>query len=1524
MINNIKIVGEILETQQLSRYTSEDLNLLLPEVLKENFGQSNDYIEYFVYNAGEDLLNINYFYKDFKLPTTSYLDPTSGSLPIIEIDPVKDLQNLDYSSGEFIVQYNFFNNKISNAQEAGLFIKEISADRTELRIGSTFLTNEQIEKSTLSIINEYTGSSYFVDYLANFGNNQQVIIVNVALNKVESGYEIFLKLYQPLDINIQEKSTLWIVKEKISSYSFNINLDKLITLSPNIQLRGPNFDISIPNQNNISTAYENYNSLINNTSSSYQQLLSLLTSQSIDINVNYSNFNNFSFFGSAEQRILNFYGKVKEIEDYKNNITVYTALTSSRPNLKNDLNLTTASINNIISNFDGFEYYLYFESGSLTSSIEYNITPYPKSGSNLPYTLFSTSSLSASIWLTYATASANEWDNYNSNYIVNTLPVFLKDDDNNAPYITFLDMVGHYFDNIWIFLQAVTDINLANNNLEQGVSKDLVYYVLQSLGVKLYNKYGDSNDFNFLIGNNTGSNVFDNNFTPTGSYLNNIPRKDLLAESYKRIYHNLPLLLKTKGTTYGLQTLISTFGIPNLAYSTSYDANGSASYYYITPSTGLGITSSILNVKEYGGGLKGSMLDEYNTDKIRIVSSSIVTGSVLSPYISVQNLPVSTSQFRTNDLHYVDISFSPETQIDTYASTSIATSNPTWSLDDFIGDPGYLYSSSYTALNTEKNTYYNFTASYMDYAGFTRLIQFFDNSLFKMLKDFVPARANLSTGITISSPVLERNKWSYSNPSDTSKIDPKEGTIEGPTIGSEYTTLYNDLSNNKIAYYDGNITGSSINVHSYFVSGNVNPYLFDFTNWNNGNPNESIDLYKFNYSDFNILINNVSQSRESLIRKKIEPIYAINSSLSLTGYSASYNAELQDSYLSLQSHQLSRYEGVKLTSLKYNTYTSSSYTGSDGFNQNGDISYGKTAVIDKNTNKIGLFTEIKESIYLPKRNNVILKYLVDDKGRLTELNERNKNWCEVQRTFIAGDVLDISLFNIQNNQKTTNGTKPIFDSGYSYNPILYFSSCSADPIIYFESLGESNAYTLNTINGLSPKTISGYSTNSYPVTGTPPNGNIYNIFDTVIEGASYYTTGSILNQLFPSYSIQESGNYKVNGSFTMDIFMPLGGQITWSFSMHKNNSELIKQVYNINLSTTFNATQIRNYYLSFPCSTDTSDKTIPGELVGTLTSNIPSAGFYAGDVIYAYFVDTGISSCSTINSEVLYSKNPSITMLVNYDCNSCDGLGTYSVWQSEKVLGAALYRIPNFTIDPSGRISQTFNINLSNISGLSKNDKIIPKLVLEGTTTNNYTASISAGNLTISSLATQTGYASTTCNYFDSTALSSSVVAGDRNTLTFSSGLSNFHNRDYIFAPNPIYTGSLGILASNSLYPIYKDVDYPFNIKPFDIILTYLSDGTYVESRVLSVTSSNGFVQTKLDTVMTDKQISDFQSGSYQRFLVLSRKEDETNAYVTFKKRDGSTSYGFIIPSNISSTFLDNIDTITREVKQRLINEQLL
>ena len=1127
MADNIKIIGNILNTTTVSRYSAEDTNLIATRNLQENFGGTNDYIEYFIYDAGGNLLNTNYNYLSYKLPPATGLTPstvpqpniqgdiqttnvgvtstsvpqTSSLYPIIEIDPVKDLQNLGYSSGEFNVRYNFFNNKISNYINEALFVKEISSDRTEIRLASTTLTNDEIESITNSIIDEINNSSYVVNYLLNFGNNEQHVTINVALNKATTGYEILFKLYQPLPLTIQEKSTLWVVGEKVNPYVFDINLDKLIIAAPAPRLRGPNFDIPVENQGTISTSYNSYSNLISNLqslqSSSYTQVLNLLNSQSIDINIDYTDFNNFVFFGSAKQRVINFYNKVKQIEDYNTLITTYKAQVGTIPSLQTEINLYSSSINNIITQLDGFESYMYFESTSYA---------WPKVNSIKPYTLASTSSVLS--WYNPLTASADNYDLNNPDNLEYAVPAFIKDDNANQPFLFFLNMTGHYFDNIWIYLKSVTDINVANNNLDKGISKDLVYDRLRSMGVKLYNSQAGEDVNQYLIGANTGSTVFDNDFSITGSYINNIPRKDLVSELYKRIYHNLPLLLKTKGTVSGLEHLTTIFGI----------------------------TGSIINVKEFGGATKAELIKGYNSDKVRIVANT-VQDTVLSSELSLQSFPTSSDLFRDEDTHYIDISFSPETQIDTYVSESIASNNPTFSLDDYIGNPGQLYSSSYADLETQKTLYFQtgvsgypgFTGSLMDYNGFIRLIQYFDNSLFKMLADFVPERASLSTGVTINSPVLERNKVAYSSPS-ANKQTVYEAEYITSSISPQYGLLYNNLSGDKKPFYTGELSGSKIDLYNtYFIPSNFNPYL---------QPSSSIDLNTFNHSDFNVLLNNVSKSIVSNIRQGIEYVYGTTSSILVP-------AELQDSYLSLQSYNISRYEGSKTTSLLYNTYTSASTT------YDGDYSYGKTAAIDHSVRKIGLFTQIQSSSLLPGRNSVILKYLVDEFGGLTELNQRNKHWCEVQNTFVASDLTNVSLFDNKkySNQKFTDGNKLIFDSGYSYYPILYFSSSCAGDYLSFQNINSANAYLSTAINSLSANAyVSGSGADAYPLSAS----YVHRIFDQVTSGPSYFSTGSLTS--YPSYSIQETGDHLINVSlpFTIEANAPF--TTVWSLQVWVSGS----------------------------------------------------------------------------------------------------------------------------------------------------------------------------------------------------------------------------------------------------------------------------------------------------------------------------------------------------------------------------------
>jgi cold shock CspA family protein len=226
----------------------------------------------------------------------------------------------------------------------------------------------------------------------------------------------------------------------------------------------------------------------------------------------------------------------------------------------------------------------------------------------------------------------------------------------------------------------------------------------------------------------------------------------------------------------------------------------------------------------------------------------------------------------------------------------------------------------------------------------------------------------------------------------------------------------------------------------------------------------------------------------------------------------------------------------------------------------------------------------------------------------------------------------------------------------------------------------------------------------------------------------------------------------------------------------------------------------------------------------------------------------------------------------------------------------------------------TFNINLPSIN-LEAGEKLIFKFQMESNNvpSSNFTASIAQGSLKVSSLAVATGYTSTNIPFFNS----ASIVTGSNiDEIVLSSGVSGFHGGNYTFVPNPL-TGSL-----NSLYDEYGDVDYPFEINPYDIALIYLSDGTYIETRILQVYKQSGLIRLKLDTSLSNTLKTELANQTYKRFLILSRKIDETNVILSFTKREGKTSYGFLIPENLSTEVLANIDTITREVKQKLINDQ--
>jgi hypothetical protein len=231
-----------------------------------------------------------------------------------------------------------------------------------------------------------------------------------------------------------------------------------------------------------------------------------------------------------------------------------------------------------------------------------------------------------------------------------------------------------------------------------------------------------------------------------------------------------------------------------------------------------------------------------------------------------------------------------------------------------------------------------------------------------------------------------------------------------------------------------------------------------------------------------------------------------------------------------------------------------------------------------------------------------------------------------------------------------------------------------------------------------------------------------------------------------------------------------------------------------------------------------------------------------------------------------------------------------------------------------------FQVTVPSVN-LSAGEKLIFKLHVDSLTNlthDDYTATIGQGDLEIQSLSATSGYNQANSSYIDSASMAD---VNNVDEIVLSTNLTGFHGGGFLFIPNPPTP-----LTENTLYGTsiadYGDVDYPFVVNPFDLVLVYLSDGTYVEAQIISIYTSSSKLHLKLSIQISALLRSDLINGTFKRFLILSKRQDETNTILEFIKRDGKTSYGFLIPEDISQKVLNNIDVITKEVKQKLLGEQ--
>ena len=676
-------------------FNSEDALLIPNRTDQSSFIPFQDVVEFWIYDNTNSLLSGEENFQNYKVipsPLPSGVDQ-NGNSSELSLDPIQDTLDFGFDTGQLNVVYNFLNYALGTTPNAGssvvavnkYYISEISQDRTEIRLKTNYLSNDEI-RGYYDDFKLLIDTSPFADeFYLNFGENQLEIAVNCLLDNTTSEFSLLIKLYEPLPPQFSIKDTTSIVTKPAESLGYNVSHPPLIDESLNnvTFLKGPNYNLKVNEFLNNSTNLQSQAELLStNSTSSADELQNKLNQKGVLLtpDYSYSTFNEFVNFSSAKKRIENFVEKVTQIQAYEADISTLnsiTGVTLTTPQVSSSIASATTNIQTLIKNFDGYEYFLYYGTGS---------SSYPKTGSSYPYDLLPTTNTSVSAWLGSDVddsqyyggiiLSASFYDNSNQNWLYYTIPEFIRDNGDNNQYLEFSNMVGQSFDEVWLYTRAVTKKLNTSNNISDGVPLGLADDVIASLGYDGFgNNFNNQDNFIGLTGENDGVYV-----PPTGSELitnyiavNNgsvvnywndgYSFEDYVAqlsepgypyaidkvskEIFKRLYHNMSYLVKKKGTIAGLRQLINIWGIP----------------------------STILRINEFGGKDKDNSDDYdlwYNRYSYAFHPTStqnVASASVVFPWMPLERNRIADSgayivpdnfQFRFKTTGYPSSSFAGE------------------------------------------------------------------------------------------------------------------------------------------------------------------------------------------------------------------------------------------------------------------------------------------------------------------------------------------------------------------------------------------------------------------------------------------------------------------------------------------------------------------------------------------------------------------------------------------------------------------------------------------------------------------------------------------------------------------------------------------------------------------------------------------------------------------------------------------------------------------------------------------------
>ena len=341
-------------------------------------GSNNDFKIYKNENTQDIYIKPNEIFNSFQLPQGDYriqIDFLNQVNPSI-VNPTADTGETGDDSGDVEIQQQFYQ----------FLIKQVSTSRKEVRLK---LLNQNITKNSniiSDLTNEFNNSEpefldngepnpnykYQFKHVLNIGNGDHIPIMNYAFDGVTDGKDnqsIILKLYDTLPTNIGNLEMVTIEREVLTTQIQDIFYFSDV---PDVFFGDgliPDTQENWINPDNNDFGYQSLDELAISASIGDIEVDSLISSSEYNypnLNTDFNEFENHTFFGSAKKKLQNFNNKVKTIQGYYSEIS--SSLSADGISLTGDSTFLIQKrkdlfnkINEEFKTFTPYERFLYFD-----------------------------------------------------------------------------------------------------------------------------------------------------------------------------------------------------------------------------------------------------------------------------------------------------------------------------------------------------------------------------------------------------------------------------------------------------------------------------------------------------------------------------------------------------------------------------------------------------------------------------------------------------------------------------------------------------------------------------------------------------------------------------------------------------------------------------------------------------------------------------------------------------------------------------------------------------------------------------------------------------------------------------------------------------------------------------------------------------------------------------------------------------------------------------------------------------------